>query len=129
MWQPVAAVPVKNRLRHFDAVVGPVALFGCGHRTVHQNGLHQLDVAHRKFLRAVVGPLSNLDWSRPWHVMIGMETCNQSEWNMVGNLEAMPGRRHTVRCPRHNWATKLSVFLRFLQMDDWQILALNTKLT
>ena len=58
-------VPVKDRLRYFDAVVSPVALFGCGHRTVHQKDLHQLDVACRKFLRAVVGPPSNIDWSRP----------------------------------------------------------------
>ena len=77
---------MKDRLRYFDAVVTPVALFGCGHRTVHQNGLHQLDVVCRKFLCAVVGP-----HLRTWighargmiFLMIGMEGCNQSHWNMV----------------------------------------------
>ena len=54
-------VHVKDRLRFFDAVVSPVALFGSKHRTVHQNDLHQLDAACRKFLRGVVGPPSNLD--------------------------------------------------------------------
>ena len=63
-------VPVKDRRRYFDAVVSPVALFGCGHRTVHQKDLHQLDVACGKFLRAVVGPPSNIDWSRPWHEIL-----------------------------------------------------------
>ena len=72
-------MPVKDRLRYFDAVVTLVVLFGCGHSTVHQKGLHQLDVACRKFLCAVVGQPSNLDWSRPWHkfLMIGMEGGNQ----------------------------------------------------
>ena len=42
----------------FDAVVSPDVLFGCGHRS-----LHQKDVACRKFLRAMVGPPSNLDWT------------------------------------------------------------------
>ena len=57
-----------------------VLRFGCGHRTVHQNDLHQLDVACRKFLRAVVRPLSNIDWSRPWHEILPEWNgkCNQS---------------------------------------------------
>ena len=56
----------NGRLKYFDAVVSPVGVFGPGHRIVQQKGLHQLDVACRKFLRAVVRPLSNL-WSHPWH--------------------------------------------------------------
>ena len=63
-------VPVKHRLKYLDAVVIPVAVFGSGHRTIHQKDLHQLDVACRKFLRALVGPPSNLDWSRPWHEIL-----------------------------------------------------------
>ena len=35
-----------------------------------QKDIHQLDVACRKFLRAVVGPPSNIDWSRPWHEIL-----------------------------------------------------------
>ena len=102
-------VHVKDRLRYFDAVVSPVALFGSGHRTVHQKDLHQLDAACRKFLRAVVGPPSNLDWSRPWHEIL-------HDWS------------HTAGCPRHNWVTKLAVFARFLQMDEWQTVAQDTTL-
>ena len=63
-------VPVKERLRYFDAIASPVVLFGCGHRTVHQKDLHQLDVTCRKFLCAVVGPRSNIDWSRPWQEIL-----------------------------------------------------------
>ena len=152
-------VPVKDRLRYFDAVVSPVALFGCGHRTVHQKDFHQLDVACRKFLRAVVGPPSNIDWSRPWHEILhdwhgkvlsvtlehGMKLWSHrslvSYWKLAIHfasvphdrwiqriLRWMPDGRHTAGCPRHNWATKLSAFVRFLQMDEWQILAQDTAL-
>ena len=67
-------VPVKDPLTYFDAVVTLVAVFGSRHRTIHQKHLHQLDVACRKFLRAVVGPPSNLDRSPPWHEIF-------YEWN------------------------------------------------
>ena len=147
-------VRVKDRRRYFDAVVSPVALFGCGHRTVHQKDFHQLDVACRKFLRAVVGPRSNIDWSRPWHEILhdwhgkvqsvtlehGMKLWSHrslgSYWKLAIHfasvphdrwiqriLRWMPDGRRTAGCPRHNWATKLSAFVRFLQMDEWQILA------
>ena len=152
-------VPVKDRLRYFDAVVSPVALFGCGHRTVHQKDLHQLDVARRKFLRAVVGPPSNIDWSCLWHEILrdwngkvqsvtlehGMKLWSHrslaSYWKLAIHfvslphdrwiqriLRWMPDGRHTAGCPRHNWATELSAFVRFLQMDEWQILAQDTAL-
>ena len=150
-------VRVKDRRRYFDAVVSPVALFGCGHRTVHQKDFHQLDVACRKFLRAVVGPRSNIDWSRPWHEILhdwhgkvqsvtlehGMKLWSHrslgSYWKLAIHfasvphdrwiqriLRWMPDGRRTAGCPRHNWATKLSAFVRFLQMDEWQILAQDT---
>ena len=37
-------------------------------------------------------------------------------------LSWTPDGRHTAGCPRHNWVTKLTVFARFLQMDEWQII-------
>ena len=143
---------VKDQVLCFDAVVNPVALFRCGHRTVHQKDLHQLDVACRIFLRAVVGPPANIDWSRPWHDIVhdwngkvqsvtlehGMKfwshrsvayylpihpaSVPHDKW-IQRILTWMPDARHTTGCPRRNWATKLSAFVRFLQMDDWQILA------
>ena len=113
----------------------------------------------RKFLRAVVGPPSNIDWSRPWHEILpdwhgkvqsvtlehGMKLWSHrslaSYWKLATHfasvphdrwiqriLRWMPDGRHTAGCPRHNWATKLSAFLRFLQMDEWQILAQDTAL-
>ena len=152
-------VHVKDRLRYFDAVVSPVALFGSGHRTVHQKDLHQLDAACRKFLRAVVGPPSNLDWSRPWHEILhdwngkvqsitlehGMKLWSHRSlthyWKLAMHFASVPhdrwiqralrwtpDGRHTAGCPRHNWVTKLAAFARFLQMDEWQILAQDTTL-
>ena len=145
---------MKARLRYFDTVVSPVALF---HRTVHQKDLHQLDAACRKFLRAVVGPPSNLAWSRPWHEILhdwkgtmqsiklehSMKLWSHRSlthyWKLAMHfasvphdrwiqrvLKGTPGRRHTAGCPGHHWVTKLAAFARFLQMDEWQILAQGT---
>ena len=66
-------VPVNERLRYLDAVVSLVVALGSGHRTVHQK-VHQLDVACRKFLRAVVRSLLDFDWSRLWHEIL--HDCN-----------------------------------------------------
>ena len=38
-------------------------------------------------------------------------------------LKSTPGGRYAAGCPRHNWVTKISAFVRFLQVDDWQKLA------
>lgn len=45
-------------IRYFDAVVGPVVLFGSGHRAFHQKDPHQCRLSQffRIFLCAVVGP-------------------------------------------------------------------------
>ena len=194
-------------LMYFDAVVSPVAVFGSRHRTIHQKDLHQLDVACRKFLCAVVGPPSNLDWSRPWQEIFhewngkvqsvalehgmtlwshrSLTQCwklpmhfvslpndrwswvesslyaktmagpsgHMREKEMNNNMSkkfplnagrswwsgpnetvmvfsschpmskifvSTPGERYAAGCPRHNWGTKISAFVRFLQVDDWQ---------
>ena len=41
-------------------------------------------------------------------------------------LKWTPGGRYAAGCPRHNWVTKISAFMRFLQVDDWQRLAQDT---
>jgi len=60
---------LKDRLRYFDATVSPVALFGAGHRTLHQGDLYQMDITFRKLLRAMVGPPPGIDSSCNWHVI------------------------------------------------------------
>ena len=76
---------VKSRLSYCDPVASPVALFVSGHPYVHQQGPDQLHFACRQILCAMVGPLSNLDWSRRWReiFMLGMVSRNQSHWNIV----------------------------------------------
>ena len=100
-------VHVKDRLRYFDAVVSPVALFGSGHRTVHQKGLHQLHAACRKFLRAVVGPPSNLDWSRPWHEIL-------HDWNgKVQSITLEHGMKlWSHRSLTHHWKLEIGYAFR-----------------
>ena len=105
-------VPVKARLRYFDAVVSPVAVFGSGHRTIHQKDLHHLDVACRKFLRAVVGPPSNLDLSRPWHEIL-------HEWN--GKVQSV-ALEHGMKLWNHRSLThcwKLAMHFASIPHDRW----------
>lgn len=70
-------VPLKDRLRYFDAIVTAVAVFGSGHHTIHPTSW---TFACRKVLGAVIGPPSNVDRSRPWHEMF-------HDWN--GKVESL----------------------------------------
>ena len=62
-----------------------------------------------------------------WKVAIHFASVRHDRW-IQQILRWMPDGRHTAGCPRHNWATKLSAFVRFLQIDEWQILAQDTAL-
>ena len=144
-------VPVKDRLRYFDAVVSPCGAFWlwtpyCPPE--RKKDLHQLDVACRKFLRAVPWHEILHDWNGKvqsvtlehgmklwshrslasyWKLAIHFASVPHDRW-IQRILKWMPDGRHTAGCPRHNWATKLSAFVRILQMDEWQILAQHTAL-
>ena len=61
---------VTDRLRFFDAVVTPVALFGAGHRTIHKRDLQNMDCAFWKPLRKMIRPPAFVDWARPWHEIL-----------------------------------------------------------
>ena len=63
-------VSLGKRLRYFDAVISPVAVFVAGHRTMYKTDLRNFDVLFRKLLRSVVGPPAGLDWTRPWHEIL-----------------------------------------------------------
>ena len=62
-----------QNLPHFDAVVSLVATV-----LSTKKALHQLDVACRKFLHAVVGHGRGTQL-----FIIGIERCNKAHWNMV----------------------------------------------
>ena len=63
-------VSLGKRLRYFDAVISPVAVFAAGHRTMYKTDLRKFDVLFRKLLRSVVGPPAGMDWTRPWHEIL-----------------------------------------------------------
>ena len=63
-------VRVAVRLRFFDRVITPVALFASGHRTIRMSDLYKLDVVFRKMLRMIVGPPSFVEWKAPWHEIL-----------------------------------------------------------
>ena len=57
---------VGSSFGYFESVVSPVACFAFGHRTVHTQHLHKMDVAFRRLLRRLVGLHGGVDWSLPW---------------------------------------------------------------
>ena len=77
-----------------------------------QKDLHQLDVVCRKFLRAVVGPPSNIDWSRPWHEIL-------HDWN--GKVQSVT-LEHGMKLWSHRslasyW--KLAIHFASVPHDRW----------
>ena len=60
-------VSLAHRLEYFQSVASPVACFASGHRAVHTQHLHKMDVEFRRLLRHLVGPPGGVDWSLPWH--------------------------------------------------------------
>ena len=63
-------VSLGKRLRYFDAVISPVAVFAAGHRTMYKTDLRNFEILFRKLLRSVVGPPAGMDWSPPWHEIL-----------------------------------------------------------
>ena len=60
-------VRLAVRLRFFDRVITPVALFASGHQKIRMSDLYKLDVVYRKMLRMTVGPPNFVEWNGPWH--------------------------------------------------------------
>ena len=69
-----------------------------GHRSIYKNDLHRFDVLQRRFLRSVVGPPRNIDWTLPWHEIL-------HQWN--GRIQRFMGQSRckpwSEMCLRHHW--------------------------
>ena len=100
------------RLRFFDRVITPVALFASGHRTIRMSDLYKLDVVFRKMLRMIVGPPSFVDWNAPWLEIL-------HHWN--GKAVAL-AQQHGVnpwseQCLKHHW--KFAMHVANLPSNRW----------
>ena len=89
---------LKDRLPFFDATVSPVALFGAGHRTIHQGDLYQMDITFRKLLRAMVGPPPGIDWSCDWHVILHSWNDRVQRFTNLFHIKTW-----SRRCVEHYW--------------------------
>ncbi len=108
-------VRLAVRLRFFDRVITPVALFACGHRTIRMGDLYKLDVVFRKMLRMIVGPPHFVEWNAPWHDILhhwngkavalaqqhGLKTwseqCLQQHWKLAMHVANLPPNRWVKR--------------------------------
>ena len=73
----------KKMLEYFDCIISPVACYAAGHRSIYKNDLHRFGVLQRRFLRSVVGPPRNIDWTLPWHEIL-------HQWN--GRIQRFMGQ-------------------------------------
>ena len=105
-------VRLAIRLRFFDRVITPVALFASGHRTIRMSDLCKLDVVYRKMLRMIVGPPHFVEWNAPWHDIL-------HHWN--GNSVAL-AQQHGLntwseQCLKHHW--KFAMHVANLPSNRW----------
>ena len=130
-------VRLAVRLRFFDRVITPVALFASGHRTVRMIDLC-LDVVYR------IGPPNFVEWRAPWHDILhhwngkavalaqqhGLNTwfeqCLKHHWKLAMHVANLPSNRWVKRVlhwnpaaartrgyPRHDWTSQLVAHTRF----------------
>ena len=64
-------IPVGLRLRFFDAVVSPGALYSCAVLALNTDQLERFDIVQRKMLRRIVGwrRVQGKDWECTMHRM------------------------------------------------------------
>ena len=105
-------VRLAVRLRFFDRVITPVALFASGHRTIRMSDLYKLDVAFRKMLRMIVGPPNFVEWNAPWHDIL-------HHWNGKAVALAQPHglKSWSEQCLKQHW--KFAMHVANLPPNRW----------
>ena len=91
-------VRLAVRLRFFDRVITPVALFAFGHRTIRMIDLYQMDITFRKLLRVMVGPPPGIDWSCDWHVILHSWNDRVQRFTNLFHIKTW-----SRRCVEHYW--------------------------
>ena len=148
-------IAISRRLGYFDCVISPVACYAAGHGNIYKQDLHRFDVLQRRFLRSVVGPPRNVDWTQPWHEILHhwngriqqlkckpwSEMCLQHHWNLAHYFALLPdhrwfkrvlhwnpcGRRRVGR-PKNSWDTILENFCRLKGLPSWEVAAMDQDL-
>ena len=75
-------VPIKLRLKLFDAVVSPCALFGMSVLPIYQKMMDEFDITRRKMLRKMVGWVRypEEEWSTTMRRMNDRVDCALRQW-------------------------------------------------
>ena len=85
-------VALRDRFRHFNAMVTPVACFSASHTKVHKQDLCKMDVVFRLLLCSIVGPPGHVDWPLPWQEIL-------HHWNEIFHQYQLPWLKNMVRLP------------------------------
>ena len=105
-------VRLAVRLRFFDRVITPVALFASSHRTIRMSDLYKLDVVFRKMLRMIVGAPRFVEWNAPWHEIL-------HHWNGKAVVLAQQHGLNpwSEQCLKYHW--KFAMHVANLPSNRW----------
>ena len=143
-------VPIKLRIKYFEAVVTPVACLGAGHRKIYQHQLHKFDVEWRRLLRTLLGPPPGLDWNMPWHQILHswnrrdldfserfhlqswFETCLRQYWKFASYVASLPSRTWVRRAlewfPTGTRVGRLLIIASHISRTVWVLCVLTCKI-
>ena len=105
-------VSISARLHFFQSVVGAVACFGAGHRTVHHQDVQMIKAEHRKLLRTTVGPPGGMSWDQEWHEVLHCWNVGAQRFADSSGIVAWP-----TLCLRQHWL--LGGYVARLTDDRW----------
>ena len=105
-------VSISARLHFFQSVVGSVACFGAGHRTVHNQDMQMIKAEYRKLLRTIVGPPGGMSWDQEWHEILHCWNVRAQRFADSSGIVAWP-----TLCLRQHWL--LGGYVARLPDDRW----------
>lgn len=95
-----------------QSVVGSVACFGAGHRTVHHQDMQMIKAEYRKLLRTIVGPPGGMSWDQEWHEILHCWNVRAQRFADSSGIVAWP-----TLCLRQHWL--LGGYVARLPDDRW----------
>ena len=105
-------LPVKHRLRYFEAIVSSTACFAAQHRPLYRKHLQKYDVQFRKLIRRIVGPPPGTNWSAQWHDILHEWTLRVDHWARASGISSW-----SQKCMVQYW--KCASYIANLPAERW----------
>ena len=90
---------IKHWLRYFEAVVFSTACFAAEHRPLYRKHLEKCDVQFRKFVRRIVGPSPDTNWSLQWYDISHAWNVRVDHWSRANGISSW-----SKKCMTQYWS-------------------------